>query len=887
MRLLLKFRAVVRSLLQRQQSESDLDAEIRDHFEQEVNTGIKAGRSRREAELAAQRLFGSVSLFKEECRETRGTGLLEAVVRDLRYGVRTLRRTPLFTAVAVVTLALGIGADTTVFTFIENILLRSLPVHDAPALVAPNWGGTLTISYPNYLDFRDRNRVFSSLAAYRFTAASVGIQPRESLRVWGYEITGNYFETLGIRPFLGRFLTPTDDEKPGGRPVLVISYRFWQSRFAADPRIIGKAVKINGFPLTVIGVAPQAFLGTELVVAGDYWIPLSMEPQVEPGFDFLRYRTSQNLFTIARLKPGVSRASAEADLDGIARQLARTYPSDISPKAKFHLSNPGLVGQNLRGPLTRFGILLMGIAAVGLLLACANLAGMLLARASDRRREIGIRLALGASRLQLLRQLIAESLLLAAGGGLLGLALAYSVCELLNSWHPAFDFPVTTAIYPNLAVVFFALAVALGTTLLFGLTPALQAVRTDVVPSLKNEPFSSRFRRWTARDLLVAGQIALSVILVICSVLVVRSLQHALTLNLGFNPQSAVSVSFDLGLQRYDTLRARRFDAALLATASTVPGLEAVGLVNNLPLRTGGLDSEFVSRPDRPVPGPSERHVGLVYNISPGYLHAAGTRLLRGRDVSSNDREGQPSIALVNDALAHLLFGKDDPLAKRLRLTTNAADPGLLIVGIVETGKYKSLGEDPSPAVFLPIAQSGTAWTTLVARTSLPPQAATRLLRKAVLDLDPELTVFGTGSLQDQLALPLLPARIVSIVLGVFGSLAIVLAATGLFALMAYAVSHRSREIGIRMALGAQPMEVLFSVVKRTLLLCAIGMFCGLVGALVTGRLLSSVLYGVSPRDPVSYLLAMLIMTAVALIACWNPAVRAIRIDPAITLRGD
>jgi predicted permease len=880
------FQSFVRSIFRRQQSERDLDSELQDHLHQEIESGIRAGMSLEEATFAAQRLIGSLSLYKEECRDARGIGFVETSMRDLRYAVRTLRRTPLFTAVAIITLALGIGANTTVFTFIENIVLRSLPVHNPEELTELNWGGGVNFSYPNYLDLRDRNTVFSSLAAYRFYPASIGVHARNSFRVWGYQATGNYFETLGVKPLLGRFFGPAEDDRTGAHPVLIITHRLWQSRFGADPNIIGRVVKINAYPFTVIGVAPPGFSGTELVVSGDYWIPLSMEPRIEPD-DVLRYRTSQNLWLMGRLRPAVTRARAEANLNQIAHEIAHAYPHDVDPKAKFQLSRPGLLGDVLRGPITKFGVVLIGIAGVGLLLACANLAGMLLARASDRNREMGIRLAVGASRLQLLRQLFTESLLLALSGGLLGLCIAFGTCDLVSAWHPAFDLPISTALQPDATVLCSALLMALGTTLLFGLTPALQAVRTDLIPSLKNEPVSSAFRRWSARDLLVAAQIALSVILVISSVLVVRSLQHALSLNLGFNPDGAASVSFDLSTRGYDDKGSRRVDASLLAKASAIPGLESVGVVSTLPLRMGGNDGEFISRTDRPVPAPSERHVAMIYNISPGYLRAAGTRLLAGRDIDGRDHDGVQRTAIVNDAVCHLLFGDDNPLGKRFRISLDAADSGIEIVGVVETGKYQSLGEDPRPAVFLPIAQTGTAWTTLVARSRLPVSVTAEMLRKAALDLDPELTLFSSGSLREQLALPLFPARIAAIVLGVFGTLAMVLAATGLFALMSYAVSRRTREIGIRMALGAQPRQILFSVLRRTLILCAIGISVGTLITLAAGRMLGAVLYGISPHDPATYLTSLLLLGMVALLACWNPATRAIRIDPALTLRAD
>jgi predicted permease len=405
----------------------------------------------------------------------------------------------------------------------------------------------------------------------------------------------------------------------------------------------------------------------------------------------------------------------------------------------------------------------------------------------------------------------------------------------------------------------------------------------NIVPSLKNEPVSHRFRVLTIRDLLVISQIALSVILVISSVLVVRSLQHALSLNLGFNPSHAVSLSFDLRLKGYSAEKSRRFDDQLAQRASALPGIDSAGIISSLPLSMAHGNSNVISRADRLVP--KYPPGAIIYNISPGYLRAAGTKLLLGRNIDRHDRQGTPRVALVNQALAHLLFKNEDPLGKHVRMSLDPADKGVEIVGVVETGKYESLSEAPHPAVFLPIAQTDTGWTTLVARTDLPAAQATKLLTKTVLDMNPQLTVTNAGSLKDQLALPLFPARIAAIVLGIFGALAMVLAATGLFALMAYAVARRTREIGIRMALGARPSQVLSSVLRRTLVLCAIGIGLGILAALAVGRLLSAVLYGVSPHDPVTYAISVLLMIAVAFLACWRPARRAIHIDPATTLR--
>jgi macrolide transport system ATP-binding/permease protein len=875
-----------RSLFRRRNIELDLEEEMRGHLEAEVASNIQAGMTPQEAAFAAHRLTGSITLYQEQCRDMRGTAFLENCGRDLRYAVKMLRRTPLFTTAAFLTLALGIGANTTVFTFVENVVLRSLPVRDPQQLVALNWGGMVNISYPNYIDFRDRNTVFSNLMACRFNLANLSLQARDNLLAWGYEATGNYFETLGVQPLIGRFFGHSEDGKPSAHPVMVISHRYWQTHFAGDAKVLGKIVKVNGYPFTIIGVAPPSFSGTELIVTADFWVPMSMELQVEPGNDWIHARSAQNVWVMGRLKNGVTHEQAALNLDQIAQRLADTYPDLLDGKAKFHLSRPGLIGEALRKPITGFAVVLMSVAAVGLLLACTNLAGMLLARASDRRREIGIRLAIGASKWQVLRQLMLESLLLAMTGGLFGFVLAVGACRLFSAWRPAFDLPINTALHPNWTVLCFSMIATLATAILFGLMPALQAVQTDVVPSLKNEPLSNHLRKWNIRDLLVVGQIALSVVLVICSALVVRSLQQALTLHLGFNPTNAVAVSFDLRVKGYSVENSQRFNAHLLEKASALPGLDAVGIINNLPLRTDHNNS-VISRADRPVPKPADMHAAVIYNISPGYLKAAGTKLLAGRDVNSHDQENRPRVAVVNEALTHLLFGNDNPLGRRLRLSMDAADKGLEIVGVVETGKYEYLAEDPHPAVFMPIAQSGTAWTTLVARSSLPAQTATELLRKTVLNLNPGLTLSNTGSLKDQLALPLFPARAAATVLSIFGALAMLLAATGLFALMAYAVSRRRKEIGIRMALGARPTQVLSSVFGRTLLLCAAGISIGTIITLAAGHLLSAVLYGVSPRDPATYMQALLLMTLVALLASWNPAVRAIHVDPARTLRDE
>ena len=885
MRWLEKFRMFWRSLLNVRRVDADLDAEFQDHLNQEIESNIRNGMSPEEARYAAHRLIGPNALFREECRDQRGTALLENLARDLRYALQMLRRTPLFTAAAILTLALGIGANTFVFTFIDNVLLRSLPVSNPEQLFSLNWGSAANMSYPNYVIFRDQNSVFSQIVATRVNIVNLGVRPRENFLVWGYEATGNYFETLGIKPQLGRFFTPAEDNVPGAHPVVVISDRYWHGHFAADPRVIGRVVKLNGYPFTIIGIASPQFTGTELILSCDFWVPMSMELAIEPDNDWYHARWAGNIWTMGRLKPGVSVAQAEANLDQIARQIARIYPDEVDPRSRFHLVRPGLIGDALRKPITRFGVVLTSLAGLVLLLACVNLAGMLLARASDRHREIGIRLALGASRFRLLRQLMTESILLAFIGGAAGFALATGGCYLFSSWRSAFDIPFNASLRPDVTVLSFTLGLAALATVIFGLAPALQSIHTDIIPSLKEEPISNRLRRVSARDVLVIGQIALSVVLVISSALVVRSLQNAMSLNLGYDPNRAVSVSFDLRLKGYSPEQSRRFAATLIEKASELPGFEAVGITSNMPLRLDHGNNGVISRPDRPLPKISDTHGATIYNVSPGYLHAAGTRLLFGRDFDARDRDGSPQVAIVNEALVDLLFPHENPLGKQVRLSTDPSDKGLKIVGVVETGKYEYLGEDPHPAVFRPIAQTDITWTTLVARGPLPPHAALQSLRKTVLDLNPELAISNEASLKDQLALPLFPARVAAIVLSLFGLLALVLASTGLFGLVAYAVARRTREIGIRMALGARSSQVLSALFSRTLVLCAAGISIGAAITLFAGRVLSAILYGVSPRDPAAYISALLVMIAASLLACWNPAHRAVHTDPARTLR--
>jgi predicted permease len=865
-------------------ADSEVDDEVKAHLALLTERFARQGMTPEEAHYAALRQFGGVTPLREELRERRTWPQLETTWQDVRYALRQLRKSPGFALAAVLTLVLGIGANSTVFTIVNTAFLHPLPVDKPEQLVSLNRGRqSVNLAYADYRDFRDRNDALSGLAACRFMAVSLSISSGNNSRVWTYEATGNYFDVLGVKPFLGRFFGPRDDDRPGAHPVAVLSYRTWRQRFAADPNVAGRTVKINGLAYTIFGVAPRGFIGTERILLPDLWVPMSMEAQIEPGNYWLEKRGWRNVWVFGRMKPGVTLGRAERSLNRVAAQLAHDYPT-TNEGMHIQLSPPGLIGRAFREPVMAFTAVLMGVAGLVLLLSCLNLAGLLLARAADRRKEMALRLALGAGRMRLVRQLLTESLLLAVTGGAASVLLTLWISHACSSLNLPFDIPANTSLTVDLRVLLFTFAAALVATVVFGLAPALQTVKVDLVPALKNGRSTGRLRHWHLRDLIVASQIAVSFVLLVSSVLVLRSLRHALDLDLGFQPDGAVSVSFGLGLQGYDEARGRAFQDALLLKAAALPGVRAVGIANNVPLRIG-TDDGSVSAVGKPIPPIGRLNSAITYQISPGYLAAAGTRLLAGRDVDWRDRAGAPRVALVNRTFARTLFPGEDAIGKRFRFGSDPKAGQIEIVGIVQDGKYESLGEDPELATFLPLAQNYNHWTTLVMRTSVPPGQATASLRRLIAEMDPSLPLFNTGSLRDQLAYPLFPARVAAVVLGLFGFIAVVLAATGVFALVAYAVARRTREIGIRMALGADAGQVLGTILARTAVLSLAGAAAGTAIALAAGRSLSAVLYGVGPNDPRTYAVALLLMAAICAFSCWLPARRALRIDPSRSLR--
>jgi predicted permease len=809
---------------------------------------------------------------------------MDALIRDLIVSFRRLRSSPGFTAAAILTLALGIGANATIFSLVNAVVFRPFGVEHQNELVFFNTRTAKAeypaLSYPDYKDYRDRNAILSSLALYRIVPMNMSRGGGVNSRLWGYEVTGNYFDMLGIKALRGRVLHSEDDVKRGAHPLAVISYNCWQRRFAGDPDIAGKKVKVNGLDFTIVGVMPPEFIGTELIYTPEIWVPIMMVRQIE-GNDWIDGRRNGNGFVVGRLKPGYSMKSAEAAINSITAQLGREYP-DADAGISIVLSPPGMAGTYLRGAIIGFSAVLMVVAGLVLLMACVNLASLLLARAADRRKDTAIRLALGASRGQLIRQLLTESLVLSFTGGVAGMVLAFWLTDLVNAWTPPIDVPVIPHVVIDVRVLIFAGAVSLITGLVFGLAPALQSTRAGLARAIRNDAPSETLRHVNLRDILVTGQIALSVVLLIGSILVVRSLEHALSLQLGFEPRHAAAISFDLGLQGYSEDRGREFQRRLLDKVRALPGIEAAGVIDGLPL-TLNISNSSIFLEGQPQLRPGDAPMANMYQITPGYLRAMQTRLVAGRDLDQRDNKDAPLVVLVNEAFARQLLPGEDPVGRRFRYGNTGK--WRQIAGVVEDGKYRSLGETPSPTVFQDMDQDWRSNQTLVARSRLPEAETVRQVRRAVAELDPSLTVYEAGSLTSELALALFPAKLVAVVLGSFGLLAAVLAATGVYGIMAYAVSRRTREIGIRMALGAAPSQVLQLVLNRTAVLMGLGTAVGLAMALAAGRFFSQILYGISVYDPLTYLCAIALIAGVAFVACWAPARRAIQVDPLTALR--
>jgi predicted permease len=870
--------------LNRRRAERELQEEIDAHLEMETREKIAGGLSGEEARYAAHRAFGSVSLATEDSRAWWGFGKLEELLQDLRYGARMLMKKPGFTLVAVLTLGLGIGANTAIFSLVNTVLLRPLPIAQPEQVVTlnsgvPGRGSFPLIGYPEYKEYRDRNQSLAGLAAMGGAPVSLsnnGINERIS----GSYVTGNYFSLLGVGAALGRVIAPEDDLTPGGHPVVMLSYRCWQQRFGADPQIIGRSLLISGRNYTVIGVAPPEFRGTELAATSEIWFPMMMKTGIEVSSASLK-RGASPVSTIGRLKDGVSWAQAESDLNLIAAQLGREYP-ETNKGLIILLSKPGLFGNAMRGSVLSFTAVAMGVVALVLLLACTNLVNLLLARASERHKEIAIRLAIGAGRARVLRQLLTESALLALLGSALGMALAYGAVEFVWLKMPVVFGLTQIELQLDWRVLVFTLALSLLTGVLLGLLPGLQATRPDLIPALKNESTVGGYRRSRLRNALVVTQMSLSLVLLLCAGLVLRGLQRAQQIDPGFNPEQAVEVSFDPGLQQYERERGREFQRQALERVRSLPGVQAAALTAHAPLTSGESGGRGVFIQGDELKTTTQAPITLTTSISLDYFRTMETRLLQGRDFTAQDDAPSPPVAIVNETFARRFWPGENPLGKRFNFTTGK---WIEIVGVAQNGKYSSLAEQHTPFVFLPLAQNYESKVTLIARGAGDPRLLTATIRREINGLDGNLPLYDARTMLEHMDLPLAPARAVATALGGFGALALLLAAVGVFGVMSHAVTQRTREIGVRIALGAGSKEIFKLIVGQGALLVGIGVGIGLGAAALGTHLLASLLFGVSALDPVTFAGVAALLAATAFLACYVPARRATKVDPMVALR--
>ena len=878
--LLNKLKVRLLAIFRRRTAEAELDEELRYHLEKEIERYMAGGMSQKDARRAALRGFGGFEQKKEECRDARGFRLIGDLLQDLRYGARMLSKNPGFALIAVLTLALGIGAITAIFTLLDKLLIRTLPVEQPEQLVTfvEDAGGVPGIfSYPLYADLRDRNDVMSGVVAFAQKSFNLS-NDNQAERVIGQVVSGNYFSVLGVRPLLGRFFLPEEDRTEGTHPVIVISQGLWQRRFGADPAVIGKSVSMNGYRYTVVGVVPAEFQGTTRGTVNDVYVPIMMHAQTGPRINnLLDNRNAGWLQLIGRLKPKVSRQQAQAALATPVEDATKTFPVKSADK----IGDPTRVFlmDGSRGHLDRVNDLslplklLMGVVGLVLLIACANVANLLLARASARRKEIGVRLALGAGRWRIVRQLLTESTILALLGGSAGLLVAIWFFDLLTGLQQqASNVPRSFDGSLDVRVLGFTFGLSLLTGIIFGLAPALEASKPDFVAALKEETRTpgSMGRRFSLRNLLVVAQVALSLVLLIGAGLFVRSLRALQAIDPGFEPAKVLTTSFDLGGNGYNEERGRQFISQLSERIAALPSVEAVSY------------ARIVAFSNIPWIGPaiiegSKPQRANINFISPNYFRTLGTALVSGREFTPQDTKGAPAVFIVNETAAQRFWPGQEAVGQRL----NDGE----VVGVVRNTRDKGLIVESSPMVYKPLLQIYLPELTLHLRATTDAQSLIAAVRREIQALDPTLPVYNSGTLAQLKDGSLYNERLAATLLTLFGILALLLAAVGIFGVLSYTVTGRTREMGIRLALGARPRDLLLLIVGQGMILALIGSVIGVAAAFGLTHLIEKLLFGVSALDPLTFAVIPLLLSGVALLACWIPARRATRVDPLMALR--
>jgi predicted permease len=878
----LRFR--IATLFHRAELNAELEEELRSHIGLRADDLVRSGMPRAEAERRARIEFGGQERFREECHEAAGGNFFETLISDARYSLRVLWKSPGFTTAAVLTLTLGIGANAVVFAVLDSLILRPLDVPGTESLFMVKHGHDIGggQSYPDYLDLRDRNRTFDGLAAYSINVAGFDTGHNPS-RTWLYEATGNYFDALRIQPYLGRFFHESDEHGPNSAPYLVLSYTYWHDHFQDDRNVLGRVVEVDKHPFTIIGVAPPGFHGTLLFGYPDFWIPMVNQEQVD-GVRWLNARGTRNVFmTLGHLKPGVTHAQAVADLNAIGAYLDKSYPQEHG-KTTYELARPELYGDYMGKPVKAFLTALMVLAGLILLAACANLGSLFAARAMDRSREVALRLALGSSRRRILRQLFTEALLISVAGGAFGLAGSLVLLRWLAAWQPVPRYPLQVPIFLDAKVYLVALFLAIASGFLFGIVPVRQVLRTDPYQIVKGGQDNVKGRRLTARDVLLVVQIAICAVLVTSSLVAVRGLVRSLHADFGFNPQNAMLVGTVLDMAGYRGGAVPVMQKRVIAALEAIPGVTSVGLIDWPPLANGDVKRSVIFTDDTTdLRRANAVATPVTFSISPDYFRASGTTLLEGRGFSWHDDAKAAHVAVVNHEFAKKLFGSSNAVGRYFKQTDGTRTE---ILGIVEDGKYHSLTEDTEPAIFLPFLQSAEVIsdTTYVLRSDRDPQQIAVAVQSTMRELDPGLP-YDMQTWTQELDLALFAPRVATISLGVLGVMGAILSITGIFGMAAYSVSRRLRELGIRIALGAQRREVLEAALGRALKLLACGSIAGLLLGLLATRVLAFIVYQASPRDPVVLAGVVFAMALLGLLATWIPAQRALSVDPLRLLR--
>jgi len=818
--------------------------------------------------------------------------------QDLRGGLRMLKKSPGFTFVAVLSLALGIGANTAIFTIINAVFLHPLPVEEPSRLAEMFTRDTLTFnananfqltgtSLPNYEDYRDQNNAFTGLATVTFPIPLNWGGQAEPQQLNASLASGNFFDVLGIKPYRGRTFIADGDKKVGGNPEVVLSYSLWARKFGSDDKFIGQTILLNGTPYTVVGIAPPSFKGIVSLGRPDLlWIPITMRDYVLTGQlkDWENNRRFRWLSIVGRLKPQLDLDQARAAMKTIAVSLEKEYPRDNKGRTVELFSlNESALGINQRKQFSLAGGVLMSVVGLVLLIACVNLANLLLAQASKREKELSIRAAMGAGRARLVRQLLTESTVLSLMGGVAGLLVAYWGRNLLWSFRPPFLLDGSIDLSFDARVLGFTLLISMFTGLIFGIIPAIKASGTDINEVLKTGGRGGALG-WThnrLRGLLVISEIALALVALVGSGLFLRSMQNAQKFNPGFESQNLLQMNFDLGALRYDADHGQQFFRDAIERAKTVPGVLSASVSSN-GVFGGGLAGTIFREGEQTDPNNRGTLVGFD-DVTPGHFATMRIPLISGRDFTDFDREKITRVAVINEAMARAIWPDQDAIGKRFAIVS---DPVLLqVIGVVGITVVGQIGEDPQPVAYLPMRQQYSPFGTLVVRTNTNPEPLIGPVRAQIQLIDKNLAFTNAQTVQQILGQGLWAARMGAALLGLFGALALTLASIGIYGVLAYSVAQRTSEIGLRMALGAQPRQVLALVLRQGMLLALIGATAGILVALPVARQAAGLLYGVSATDPLTYVGITLLLMAVALLACYLPARRATRIDPLVALR--